>query len=72
MSDHFLGVLRGTNNDPVKVVRGSSTAGSTYLELRIPDAGNFTRLEVINGVERILRELENSGNAPDGSNFPPL
>lgn len=72
MADHFLGILRGKDNSPVNVVRGSSSAGTTYLELRIPDAGGFTRLEVVEGVKQILRDIENSGAAPDGSNFPTI
>lgn len=72
MSDHFIGINRGKDIfTPVNLVRGTST-GATDVEVRMADAANLTRKDVIFALKGIIQLLENPGSAPDGTTYPSL
>lgn len=62
MADHFFGILPGKAAQAVgqpdsAIVVGTSTAGATYIELRIPDA-LVTSLKMRETVELAIEAFE--------------
>lgn len=56
MADHFYGKLRddASNRNNYKIVVGASTAGASYIEVRIPDGVTGLRR---NDVYEILEHI---------------
>lgn len=60
MADHFYATLgdMGKKVDVETIVKGTSTAGSTYIELRVPDGQSLSREQVREVCERFARMFE--------------
>ena len=77
MSNHFFAINRGLDGSkPANIVRGTSSSSSADVELRVADVDGqskpLTRKDVLLAIEAFERLFQQSGSAPDGTNFPPL
>lgn len=71
MSDHFIGINRGSPgvNDS-DFTYGTST-GSTDIELRIADGASLTTKDVMLALEAFMRKLVTHDVHLTGTQFPP-
>ena len=73
MTNHFFSINRGkTGLTPSDITRGTSSASTDDIELRVADGASLTRKDVVLACLAFIRLFEANGSAPGGTNFPVL